>query len=263
MADNLTTPVPDGRTLAFKDIAGILFALNLLADASGQDAMGLVAANPAANTLLGRLKAIADLLTAQNGYVDGLEALQTSGNATLTQIATYLDGVEGLLAAPTPAGEQYIGRIGGDVLLSAPAAAPAISASAYAAGQVIGTRFTLLNASRVAAGAGLIQAATLLSKTATTAAIDMVVFSADPTASTLTDKTAPTIAAADLDKIVGVIHLTDWSALGAASLAQNLAVGLPFRLGAGTSLYAVLIARAAITPGSTSDLLPAVRIIPG
>ncbi|RSV41528.1 hypothetical protein CA234_09680 [Sphingomonas sp. ABOLE] len=228
MADNITTPVPDGKVLALKEIGGILFALNLIADAAGVDAMGLVAANPAAYTMLGRLKTIAD----------------------------------GVLAA-TPAGENYMGKIGGDVLLSAPAAPPTVSASAYAAGQVIGTKFTLPNAARVAAGAGLIQAASLLSKTATTAAIDMIIFSADPTASTLTDKTAPTIAAADIDKIVGVIHLTDWSALGAAALAQNLAVGLPFRLPAGTSLYAVLIARAAITPGSTADLLPAVRIIPG
>jgi hypothetical protein len=249
MADNITTPVADGQVLALKDVGGVKFPQNLLNDITGADAMGVVGAAPAANTLLGRLKAIADLLTLTNGYVDQLEG--------------YLDGVEGLLAAPTPAGEQYIGRIGGDVLLSAPAAAPTVSSSAYAAGQVIGTKFTLPNAARVAAGAGLIQAATLLSKTTTTAAIDIVIFSADPTASTLTDKTAPTIAAADIDKIVGVIHLTDWSALGTAALAQNLAVGLPFRLPAGTSLYAVLIARAAITPGSTADLLPAVRIIPG
>lgn len=242
MADNITTPVADGQVLALKDVGGVKFPQNLLNDTAGADAMGLVGTTPAANTLLGRLKAIADLLALTNGYVDG---------------------VEGLLAAPTPAGEAYIGRLGGDVLQSAPAAPPTVSASAYAAGQVIGAKFTLPNAARVPAGAGLIQVATLLSKTATTAAIDMVIFSADPTASTLADKTAPTIAAADLDKLVGVIHLTDWSALGAAALAQNLAVGLPFRLPAGTSLYAVLIARAAITPSSTADLLPAVRIIPG
>lgn len=263
MADNISTPVADGKVLAAKDIASVLFPLNLLADASGADAMGLVGTTPAANTLLGRLKAIADLLTSQNGYVDGLEGLQTAGNATLAQIAGYLDGVEGLLAAPTPAGELYIGKTGGDVLQSAPAAPPTVTAAAYAAGNVIGGKFTLPNAARLAAGAGLIQAATLLSKTATTAAIDMVIFSADPSTSTLTDKANPVIAAADLDKIVGVIHLTDWSAIGTISVAQNVAVGLPFRLPAGTSLYAVLIARAAITPGSTADLLPAVRIIPG
>jgi len=230
LADNLTTPVADGKTLAAKDIggAGILYPWNLIADSAGADLFGQVTAAPTAFSVLGRLKTIAD-------------------------------GI----GAATPAGENYMGKIGGDVLLTAPAAPPTVSASAYAAGQVIGTKFTLPNAARVAAGAGLIQAATLLSKTATTAAIDIIIFSADPTASTLTDKTAPTIAAADIDKIVGVIHLTDWSALGTAALAQNLAVGLPFRLPAGTSLYAVLIARAAITPGSTTDLLPAVRIIPG
>ncbi|WP_066723561.1 hypothetical protein [Sphingomonas pituitosa] len=241
MADNVTTPVDAGKVLAFKDIGGILFALNLLADATGQDVMGLVAANPAANTLLGRLKAIADLLTAQNGYVDGIETL---------------------LAQATPAGENYIGRIGGDVL-TAPGNAPVVTTTAYASGNVVGGLLTFTGAARTPAGAGLIQAASVLSKSVQTAALDLLIFSANPTASTFNDKAAVAINAADTDKLVGVIHLTDWSALGTASIAQAVAVGLPFKLAAGTSLYGVLVARAAMALASTSDLTPSLRIIPG
>lgn len=262
MADNVTTPVADGKVLAFKDIGGILFALNLLVDAAGQDVMGLVAASPAANTMLGRLKAIADLLTSQNGYVDGLEGLQTAGNATLTQIAGYLDGVEGLLAAATPPGESYIGRLGGDVL-TAPGSTPTVSTTAYASGNVVGSLITFTGAARLAAGSGLIQAASVMSKSAQTAALDLLIFSANPSASTFTDKAAVAINAADLDKLVGVIHLTDWSALGTASIAQAVGGGLPFKLASGTSIYGVLVARAAITLASTSDLTPSLRIIPG
>ncbi|WP_313534387.1 hypothetical protein [Sphingomonas sp.] len=262
MVDNVTTPVDAGKVLAFKDIGGILFALNLIADAAGTDVMGLVTASPAANTLLGRLKAIADLLATQNGYVDGLEALQATGNASLSQIAGYLDTVEVLLAAPTPAGEAYIGRVGGDVL-TAPGNTPVVTTTAYASGNVVGSLLTFTNAARAAAGSGLIQAASVLSKSAQTAALDLLIFSANPSASTFTDKAAVTINAADTDKLVGVIHLTDWSALGTASIAQAVAAGLPFKLAAGTALYGVLVARAAMTLASTSDLTPSLRIIPG
>jgi hypothetical protein len=241
MADNVTTPVEAGKVLALKDIAGVLFAWNLLADAAGADAMGLVTASPAANTLLGRLKAVADLLTTQNGY---------------------LDGVETLLGAATPAGENYIGRIGGDVL-TAPAAAPAVTTTAYASGNVVGGLLTFTGAARAAAGAGLIQAASVLSKSVQTAALDLLVFSANPSASTFTDHSAVSINSADTDKLVGVIHLTDWSALGTASIAQAVSAGLPFKLASGTSLYGVLVARAAMTLASTSDLTPSLRIIPG
>lgn len=284
MADNLTTPVADATVLGAKDIGGVKYPWNLLADLTGADAMGLAASNPTAYTLLGRLKAIADLLTLTNGYVDGLEGLQTTANnalaqivgyvdgletlqgasnTTLTAIAGYLDGVEGLLAAPTPAGEAYIGKTGGDVLVCAPAAAPVTTASAYAAGNVLGTKFTLPNAARLAGGAGLIQSASILCKSANTAAVDLILFSADPTNSALTDKTALAINAADYAKVVGVIHLTDWTSLGSAALGQNLAVGLPFRVPAGFDLFAVMVARGAVTLGSVADLLPSVRIIPG
>ncbi|WP_084581779.1 hypothetical protein [Sphingomonas azotifigens] len=276
MADNVTTPVADGKVLAFKDLAGILFAWNLIADAAGQDAMGLATASPAANTLLGRLKAIADLLTSQNGYVDGLEALQTTANQSLAAIVGYVDGLETLqgagnatlatiaaaVAASTPAGEAYIGRIGGDVL-TAPGGTPAVATTAYAAGNVVGSLLTFTGAARAAAGSGLIQAASVLSKSVQTAALDLLIFSANPSASTFTDKATVAINAADLDKLVGVIHLTDWSALGTASIAQAIGGGLPFKLAAGTSLYGVLVARAAMTLASTSDLTPSLRIIPG
>ena len=55
----LTTPAPDGTPIG-EMIDGKFYGRNLLADTNGADAMGLVAAAPAANTLLGRLKAIVD-----------------------------------------------------------------------------------------------------------------------------------------------------------------------------------------------------------
>jgi len=62
MADNVTTPVPAGTALATKDVAGVQYPRTLIADEAGSDAVGAVGAAPAANTILGRLKAIADAL---------------------------------------------------------------------------------------------------------------------------------------------------------------------------------------------------------
>ncbi len=229
MADNLTTPVADGTKLAAKEIGSppILYPWNLLADSTGADAMGLVVASPAANTLLGRLKAITD-------------------------------GVTGA----TPAGEAYIGRIGGDVL-TASAGTPAVTVAAYASGNVVGGLLTFAGAARAAAGSGLIQAASVISKIAQTAILDLLIFSANPTSSTFTDKAALAVNAADLDKLVGVIHLTDWTSLGTPAIVQAVSAGLPFKLATGTSLYGVLVARAAMTLASTTDLAPSLRIIPG
>lgn len=255
MADNITTPTPDGKILAFKDIGGILYAWNLLADAAGVDVMGLVAASPAANTLLGRLKAIQDLLTTTNGYVDGLEGLATTLNG-------LVDGLEALGAAATPAGENYIGKNGGDVF--ALTAAPTVSTTAYAAGDVVGTKMTLAGATRLAAGSGIVQALLLHSKGALTGSFDVLLFSADPSASTFTDNAALALNVADFDKLIGIVHITDWTSLGTPSLGQALSLGLPFKLAASnSSLYAVLVARGTPTLVSTSALTLGARIIPG
>jgi len=83
--------------------------------------LGAVAASPTANTVQARLKAIADLLTTQSAYLDGVETNQSSGNTLLTAIDTklgtqagYLDGVETtltsilakLIAAPATEAKQ-------------------------------------------------------------------------------------------------------------------------------------------------------------
>ncbi|AGH48763.1 hypothetical protein G432_05180 [Sphingomonas sp. MM-1] len=62
MADNLTTPVADGSVLGTKDIGGVHLPKNVIVDQAGADAIGLVASDPAANSVLGRLKAIFDRL---------------------------------------------------------------------------------------------------------------------------------------------------------------------------------------------------------
>jgi hypothetical protein len=65
MADNFPTPVAAATSFATKDIGGVHYPKNLITDQTGADAIGAVTASPAANTLLGRLKAIYDEIVAR------------------------------------------------------------------------------------------------------------------------------------------------------------------------------------------------------
>lgn len=59
----IKTPLGDGLDVA-EDIGGKAHNRAIIMDTAGADAIGLVATAPAANTLLGRLKAIADAIAA-------------------------------------------------------------------------------------------------------------------------------------------------------------------------------------------------------
>lgn len=184
-----------------------------------------------------------------------------------TKVAWGADGVAGDVTAANPlpvaqqASEVYLGKNGGDVLSAS--VTPTVSTTAYTAGDVIGAKMTLASLARVAAGSGLIQSVLLHSKSAQTGAVDLLLFSADPSASTFTDNLALALNAADFDKLIGVVHLTDWTNLGTPSIAQGHGLGIPFKLPAGTTIYAVLVARATPTLASTSDLKLVVNTIPG
>lgn len=141
---------------------------------------------------------------------------------------------------------------------------PTVQAAAYAAGNVIGGLLTLTGAARAGAGSGLIQsvAASFKSGVAPTS-LDVVFFSANPSGSTLTDKTAIAVVAADIAKVIGVAHLTDTTLLGASapSLLQAQLQTMPFFI-AGTALFAAVVTRSAITLTSTTDMTLSVRTLP-
>lgn len=139
---------------------------------------------------------------------------------------------------------------------------PTVQAAAYASGNVIGGLLTLNGASRNAAFGGLIQSATAAFVSGVTPALDLVLFNANPSGSTITDKTALAVATADVGKVVGVVHLTDTTLLGASapSVVQGLAQAMPY-MTVGTALYACVVARGAATLTSTSDMTLTVNLL--
>lgn len=66
---------------------------------------------------------------------------------------------------------------------------------------------------------------------------------------------------ADLGKVVGVAHLTDFTTLGTPQFGQAIGLALPFLLSFGATLYAAAVARAAITPAFNSDMVVAIRLL--
>jgi hypothetical protein len=154
--------------------------------------------------------------------------------------------------------EQYVTRtnllpVGGSI--AGPVVAQTVTASsAYTSGNAVGGLMTV-PAAFLGSGSGLIQSVVVNTKSAQTTAMDVVLFSANPTGSTCTDKTAFSVVAADFSKVIGVAHVTDWTSLGTPSTGQSQTLAIPITVGAGvTTFYACLVTRSTPTYTATTDV---------
>lgn len=124
----------------------------------------------------------------------------------------------------------------------------------YSDGDVMGGKLTLSGVVQFAGDGGAIVAATVYSKVDIGASIPVrgIVFNADPTASTFTENSAPTIHADDLAKIIGILDMSQRLDLGTPVALFAANPRIPFRCDG--SLFIVPIAGGIINLGSTSDL---------
>jgi hypothetical protein len=161
--------------------------------------------------------------------------------------------------AALPAGANIVGSLLGRT--SAPSVTPTVTASsAYSAGNVVGGLLSFANAVD-AALSGVLQRVTLNCKSVQTAGFKLYIFSANPSASTFTDKTAPAIAAADIGKLVDIISLGfPDSGLGTHTLYVSDCVGDALVLAA-SSLSAVLVTTGTPTFAGSSDISVSLGIL--
>ncbi len=202
----------------------------------------------------------------------------TTVNSNLAQLHTDM-------TAATPAGSNTIGGVklidtggtnvggidsDGSVKVRAPinirvtSAQTVTASSAYSAANAVGGKITFSSATRVAAQGGIIQSAVLRDKAGQIVNYDLFLFDADPTSTTVTDKSAVAINTADLAKVIGVVTLSGAS-LGAASTMGVITangLGLAFKLTSGSTMYGILVTRGAPTYASTSDVSVDLVIIP-
>lgn len=147
---------------------------------------------------------------------------------------------------------DWIGNSG--VHLDVVANTPAVQASAYADGDVIGGKQTL-TIFRGANRSAMLRSILVASKSDLTVNVDVILFSSDPSGSTFTENGALSVAAADAAKVIGIFTVSTRVDLGTpvVALLQNQATPL---IGDGTTrtIWAVMVVRGSYTPGSTSDV---------
>lgn len=130
------------------------------------------------------------------------------------------------------------------------------TAGAYVTNDCVGGKITLPNAVRNAGDGLMFRSIGIGILSAVTPNFDLFFFDADPSASTLTDKTAFAVAAADVPKIIGIVQTTGTNVVTASARAYaflNVVNGLPL-LPATTTLYAALVSRSSVTFGSVADV---------
>lgn len=229
---------------------------------------------------------ITQVLGAAISATNGLYANVLQGNAVLSltnpSFSSITDGTTkakvepastpaavtdaALAVAPIPS-ELHVGETGSNQIKVQ--VAQTVTASAYSAGNALGGLMTIANAARVSGTAGnsgtggIVTGMQLNSKAIQSAVqVDVFFFDANPTGSTCTDKSAFVIANADFDKVVGIMTIPSTPANGAGWFGATTtgSVAIPtyfpvtYDLASATSIYACAVVRAAITPGSTSDI---------
>lgn len=131
------------------------------------------------------------------------------------------------------------------------------AASAYSAGQAVGTKFLLPGFTGQLDGWAIVDGV-LLDKAGNAVPYDLALFDGEPSATTVTDRTAFVVKDADRAKSLGHLPLATSCSLGTPSGGDGgIAIsttGIYKRLDLTAVPWGVLIARGAPTFGTTSDL---------
>lgn len=132
---------------------------------------------------------------------------------------------------------------------------PVVDTSAYATGDLIGSKLTYIPAVRPSTKTGVFIGAVISDLAAQTADMDLVLFSDNPTGTTFTDQAALDIADADLPKVIAVIP---FRSTGVYTFADNgvhttNSVMVPVK-SLNSTIYAALVSRGTPTFASSADL---------
>jgi hypothetical protein len=246
-------PLPSGASTAAKQpalgtagsasvdvltIQGIASMTKLLVDGSGatQPVSGTVTANAGTG-----------FPSTTSAGSSGTNLITVQGSASGVAIPASLATLPALVASTAA-----IGQVGGKT--SQVSVTPTLTASsAYTAGNCVGGLMTF-SSILLAAGSGVLQTLVLQCKSTQTATFKFYLYSANPSSSTFTNKSAPSINSADIAKLIGFWTLsTPDSGQGTHTIYVVDGVGHALNVGA-TTLYGVLVTTGTPTFASTSDI---------
>lgn len=224
---------------------------------------------------------IAALLTSQNGYVDGIEALlgtTNTGNAAMLAkltadpaTQTTLAAVLASLVAATPAGEFHVGEVGGNSAIVGGTFNRPANVTAYVVGQLVANSVTAgavqpisCTVARKNAGTGVVVGVRLSksSQSLVNAAFRVHLF-----------KTSPTTTAGDGVAFASAVNGIVAVALGYVDITMDVAfsdgakgfAALSAKVfeaaAASQNIYALIEARGAYTPASAEVFTLALEVL--
>jgi hypothetical protein len=228
---------------------------NLIVDSTGNEVLGTTADTAQPNP-----EATASLISLIKGLFSGI-ALASLPLPPGASTATGVAAVVSALGSPMQ-------ESGGSVAIAPSttdvAVTPAVTASAYTAGNVLGGIMTFTSLLAVTSFNGILQSITAKFKgSVVTGSLEIAVFKASPSNGTYTDKSAPTWNAADMANLLGIYTLSNPNSKLGAMTTYNLdGIGKAIA-GTSQSLFAVVIVDGTPTPASTSDFTLELAVLPG
>ncbi len=286
MADTLATQSTTLSTVAsgtsfdiYKDASGNRFFPTIYITGGSADAWTLAAVDithglpiqpmTGATFVLGSGSAVIGHVVVDSGTITAVTAITNalpagtnvighvivdSGTITTVSTVTAVTAITNAL----PAGTNAIGTVSAGGFTAVPTASKTRPANttAYSIGQVIAestsaaTVWTFTSCVRANGGTGTLLGVQLTdtSKQATTLQANLWLFSATPTVQNDAAAFAP--SSGDLANLVAVVNLVNWTAANANGVITANELNRPFKCGAATTLYGVLVAANAYTPTS-------------
>lgn len=181
------------------------------------------------------------------------------GAVTLVQLVlgSPLAPVSSTNPIPVTAGSSGLGQVGGfDISI---AFTPTVQNAAYSSGNAIGGLQTLTFFRTTTQPTGILNNVSVASKGGSTTAMTLYFFTANPSATTCTDKSAFSLGAADVAKLIPTIPIVLTPAVvGAGTTVTAASQQLPVSIKNSEttlSLYMCAVVGGSVTPASTSDLV--------
>jgi hypothetical protein len=176
--------------------------------------------------------------------------------STITNPVTVAGAVTSIVSQATAANlnATVTGNVGGFTFSLQ--VNPAISTSAYVAGNVVGGIQILTGAMRTVGGTGILESLVILDRTPASAPMDIFIFSSNPAAATTTDHTT-FVWSTDALKVIARISIltTDYVTVAAEAVAVKSGLGIAVKSVGTANLYAVAITSATPTYGAPPNSL--------
>ena len=90
--------------------------------------------------------------------------------------------------------------------------------------------------------------------------LDVYFFNASPSGSTCTNDSAFILANADRDKVIGIVHVTDFTSSNTAVVAQANNQSMLYTVASATSIFACVVARASFVIAGTTNASLVTRV---